>query len=130
MSLLRLHRPLQGQVLLNGVDLAILSPRELREQRREVQLVFQNPLASLDPTMTVGKVVAEPLQRGRVIANDQVYMDYANVGSVQIGGDEVIVCLDKRAHNPYLVASRLTDQPVSMPWFGLSSQCLPASFRG
>jgi hypothetical protein len=38
--------------------------------------------------------------------------------TVQIGGDEVIVRLDKRAHNPYLVASRLTDQPVSMPWFG------------
>jgi hypothetical protein len=38
--------------------------------------------------------------------------------TVEIGEDEVVVCLDKRAHNPYLVASRLTDQPVPMPWLG------------
>ena len=38
--------------------------------------------------------------------------------TVQIGEDEVVVSLDKRAHNPYLVASGLTDQPVPMPWFG------------
>ena len=38
--------------------------------------------------------------------------------TVQINEDEVIVSLDKRAHNPYLVASRLTDQPVPMPWLG------------
>src|SRR5512147_865635 len=38
--------------------------------------------------------------------------------TVQINQDEVIVSLDKRAHNPYLVASRLTDQPVPMPWLG------------
>jgi ABC-type glutathione transport system ATPase component len=64
-SLLRLHAPFSGQVLLDGIDLAILSPAELRERRRRVQLVFQDPLASLDPTMTVGRVVAEPLQAMR-----------------------------------------------------------------
>lgn len=60
-SLFRLHRPESGQVLLDGVDLAILAPSELRERRRRMQLVFQDPLASLDPTMTVEQVVAEPL---------------------------------------------------------------------
>jgi len=60
-TLLRLHKPDSGQVLLDGVDLAILSPAELRESRRRVQLVFQDPLASLDPTMSVEEVVAEPL---------------------------------------------------------------------
>jgi ABC-type glutathione transport system ATPase component len=64
-SLLRLHAPSSGQVLLDGVDLAILSSTELRERRRRVQLVFQDPLASLDPTMTVWQVVAEPLQAMR-----------------------------------------------------------------
>jgi ABC-type oligopeptide transport system ATPase subunit len=64
-SLLRLHAPAGGQVLLDGIDLAILSTAELREKRRRVQLVFQDPLASLDPTMTVGRVVAEPLQAMR-----------------------------------------------------------------
>ena len=38
--------------------------------------------------------------------------------TVQIEEDEVVVTLDKRAHNPYLVASRLTDQPIPMPWLG------------
>ena len=60
-ALLRLHKPDSGQVLLDGVDLAILSPAELRESRRRIQLVFQDPLASLDPTMSVEEVVAEPL---------------------------------------------------------------------
>jgi hypothetical protein len=38
--------------------------------------------------------------------------------TVQIGDKEVIVMLDKRAHNPYLVASGLADHPTPMPWFG------------
>ena len=38
--------------------------------------------------------------------------------TVQIGDEEVIVTLDKRAHNPYLVASGLADHPTPMPWFG------------
>ncbi|MEO8307136.1 MAG: ABC transporter ATP-binding protein [Pseudomonadota bacterium] len=64
-SLFRLHKPQSGQVLVEGVDLAILSPSELRERRRSMQMVFQDPLASLDPTMTVEQVVAEPLQAQR-----------------------------------------------------------------
>ncbi len=52
-SLFRLHKPPGGQVLVDGVDLAILTPAELRERRRRMQMVFQDPLASLDPTMTV-----------------------------------------------------------------------------
>src|SRR4249920_3580253 len=56
-SLFRLHKPHSGQVLVKGVDLAILTPAELRERRRTMQMVFQDPLASLDPTMTVEQVV-------------------------------------------------------------------------
>ncbi len=62
-ALFRLHRPESGQVLVDGVDLAILTPEELRARRRRMQMVFQDPLASLDPTMTVEQVVAEPLRR-------------------------------------------------------------------
>jgi ABC-type glutathione transport system ATPase component len=61
-ALLRMVVPQAGQVLLQGTDLAILSPRELREQRRVMQMVFQDPVASLDPAMTVLQLVAEPLQ--------------------------------------------------------------------
>jgi ABC-type glutathione transport system ATPase component len=64
-SLFRLHKPHAGQVLVDGVDLAILTAAELRERRRRMQMVFQDPLASLDPTMTVEQVIAEPLQAQR-----------------------------------------------------------------
>ena len=50
-----------GQVSLNGSDLFALSGRDLRAKRREVQMVFQDPYASLDPRQTVGRTVAEPL---------------------------------------------------------------------
>jgi hypothetical protein len=41
--------------------------------------------------------------------------------TVEVGEAEVVVTLDKRAHNPYLVASRLAEQPTPMPWFGNKS---------
>jgi ABC-type glutathione transport system ATPase component len=69
-ALLRLVVPQAGQVLLQGTDLAILSSRELREQRSRVQMVFQDPLASLDPAMTVLNIVAEPLRRSGNMAAD------------------------------------------------------------
>lgn len=61
-ALFRLHAPAAGQVLLDGMDLAILSAAELRERRRRMQMVFQDPLGSLDPMQRVGEVVAEPLR--------------------------------------------------------------------
>lgn len=65
-ALFRLQVPHAGQVLVGGVDLAILHPAELRAQRRRMQMVFQDPLSSLDPLHTVERVVAEPL---RTMAN-------------------------------------------------------------
>jgi len=61
-ALLRLMPPASGQVLIGGQDLAILSPAELRIQRRRVQLVFQDPLASLNPALSVLELVADPLR--------------------------------------------------------------------
>jgi oligopeptide transport system ATP-binding protein len=61
-AIFRLLLPAAGQVLLEGVDLAILSPAELRTQRRRMQMVFQDPLSSLDPSFTVLESVAEPLR--------------------------------------------------------------------
>jgi oligopeptide/dipeptide ABC transporter ATP-binding protein len=60
-ALLRLVEPTSGVVRVNGVDLATLDGRELRRKRREIQMIFQDPVASLDPRMRVGAAVAEPL---------------------------------------------------------------------
>jgi peptide/nickel transport system ATP-binding protein len=61
-SLLRLVEPQQGQVLFDGTDLLSLPPARLRPLRRQLQIVFQDPLASLDPRMRVRDVVAEGMQ--------------------------------------------------------------------
>jgi len=59
--LLRLIEPDGGRILYDGVDLLTLSKQELKKQRQRIQIVFQNPLSSLDPRMSVRDLVAEPL---------------------------------------------------------------------
>ncbi len=60
--LMRLLTPTSGRVLFEGVDLTSLRGRELREARRRLQIVFQDPYASLNPRMKVGAILAEPLR--------------------------------------------------------------------
>jgi oligopeptide/dipeptide ABC transporter ATP-binding protein len=59
--LVRLTRPSAGSVVIDGVDLADLEGRALREARRDFQIVFQDPFGSLDPRMTVRQLIEEPL---------------------------------------------------------------------
>lgn len=61
-ALLRLVPLVAGQVLLRGEDLAILTPAELQARRRDLQMIFQDPLASLDPRMRIEEVLAQPLR--------------------------------------------------------------------
>ncbi|ELZ27747.1 dipeptide ABC transporter ATP-binding protein [Halosimplex carlsbadense 2-9-1] len=60
-TLLRLLEPTDGRVVFAGEDLADLDKSGLRRKRRDMQMIFQDPLSSLDPRMTVGKTIAEPL---------------------------------------------------------------------
>ena len=61
-AMLQLLRPTSGSVRFEGRELTRLRGETLRRMRREMQIVFQDPYASLDPRMTVGRIVAEPLQ--------------------------------------------------------------------
>ena len=61
-TILRLLEPTDGQVLFEGRDIAHLSRRALRRVRRDLQMVFQDPFASLNPTMTVGELIEEPMK--------------------------------------------------------------------
>jgi len=65
-AILRLVEPTSGHVLYRNNDLAHLSTRELRKHRRHLQIIFQDPYASLNPRMTVGQIVGEPLETFRI----------------------------------------------------------------
>ena len=59
---LRLLEPDEGTVCFDGVELSRLAPEKLRSRRREFQIIFQDPYASLDPRMTAGEILAEPFE--------------------------------------------------------------------
>ena len=65
-SVLRLIEPVAGSVLLDGEDVLRLGPAALRERRRRMQMIFQDPFASLDPRMSVGAAIAEPILLNRL----------------------------------------------------------------
>jgi peptide/nickel transport system ATP-binding protein len=69
-SLLRLVEPQAGRIWLDGVDLLRLRARDLRPLRRRIQIVFQDPMASLDPRMSVRDAVAEGMQAFGIGANE------------------------------------------------------------
>jgi oligopeptide transport system ATP-binding protein len=71
-AILRLTEPTSGQVLYNGRDLASLAPGEMREQRKHLQMIFQDPYASLNPRMTVGQIIGEPVQTFRLASGRDI----------------------------------------------------------
>ncbi|GAB4335449.1 MAG: dipeptide ABC transporter ATP-binding protein [Dehalococcoidia bacterium] len=60
-AILQLERPTGGEILFNGRDLTKMKGRELRRFRRNMQMIFQDPYASLNPRMSVGSIISEPL---------------------------------------------------------------------
>jgi peptide/nickel transport system ATP-binding protein len=61
-TLLRLVRPTRGKIVFEGIDIAPLSNNRLRQFRRNMQIIFQDPFSSLDPRMTIQEAITEPLK--------------------------------------------------------------------
>ena len=61
-TILQLYRPTSGSVFFKDIDLAKMKGEDLRKMRRNMQMIFQDPYASLNPRMTVGDIIAEPLK--------------------------------------------------------------------
>ena len=60
-TILQLYHPTSGQIIFDGVDLTSLPENDLRKMRRRMQMIFQDPYASLNPRMTVGSIISAPL---------------------------------------------------------------------
>ena len=76
-SLLRLYEPTGGSVVIDGEDIATLSPEALRRKRPTMQMVFQDPQASLNPRMTLAEIIGEPLvEHGNLSAQDRLRRIY------------------------------------------------------
>ena len=77
LTLLRLHRATGGSALFDGRDLVAMSDAEFQAYKRRIQIVFQNPYASLNPRFTVGQILLEPMRIHRIGANDAERTEHA-----------------------------------------------------
>lgn len=71
-TILRLIQPTSGSIVFNGQDITNLGKNELRKLRKDIQIIFQDPYASLNPKLSIGQSILEPLQVHRLYQNDTV----------------------------------------------------------
>ena len=77
LTLMRLHAATAGEVWLDGKNILALTNAEFQAYRRRIQIIFQNPFASLNPRFHVGKILTEPMQIHRIGANEQQRVEMA-----------------------------------------------------
>jgi len=71
-TIVRLYKPTSGQIMFGDKDLAIMSGEELRLARQRVQMIFQDPYASLNPRYTIGSLIAEPMHIYKVASSAEI----------------------------------------------------------
>ena len=77
LTLMRLHEATAGEALFEGRDLLSMSPKEFMDYKRRIQIIFQNPYASLNPRFTIGQILTEPMEIHDIGANAQERTDLA-----------------------------------------------------
>tara|TARA_B100000614_G_scaffold257335_1_gene277422 strand:+ start:1332 stop:3131 length:1800 start_codon:yes stop_codon:yes gene_type:complete len=70
-TILRLEEPTEGAMIYKGLDIAKMNADELRDFRKEVQIIFQDPYSSLNPRMTIGNAIMEPMQVHNILNTDE-----------------------------------------------------------
>lgn len=69
-TILQLYRPTAGEVVFDGADLTTMKKNDLRQMRRRMQMIFQDPYASLNPRMTISRIISEPLRTHGLAAGE------------------------------------------------------------
>jgi len=69
-TILRLEEPTSGNMIYKGMDISKMNSEELKSFRKEVQIIFQDPYSSLNPRMTIGNAIMEPMQVHNILEND------------------------------------------------------------
>ena len=93
-TILRLTEPTSGSVKMDDVEITKLSPRELKQYRTRMQMIFQDPFSSIDPRMTVSQLIAEPLRIHKITRDKGEIADRVRTLMETVG-------LDSRFENSY-----------------------------
>ena len=124
-SILKLHQPTAGQIIFNGQDITNFTPKQMRQIRKEMQIIFQDPYSSLPPRDTVGGILSEPVQVHKIVPKNKVkdyvleLMDKCGLRDYYFerypheisGGQRQRICIALALSvNPKLV---ICDEPVS-----------------
>ena len=124
-SILKLHQPSGGQIIFDGQDITNYSPKQMREIRKQMQIIFQDPYSSLPPRDTVGGILSEPVNVHKIVPKSQVkdyvleLMDKCGLRDYYFeryphefsGGQRQRICIARALSvNPKLV---ICDEPVS-----------------
>ncbi|MEC7864106.1 MAG: ABC transporter ATP-binding protein [Bacteroidota bacterium] len=70
-TIIRLENPTEGEIIYKGRNVAKMNANDLRDFRKEVQIIFQDPYSSLNPRMTIGNAIMEPMQVHGILENDE-----------------------------------------------------------
>ncbi|MBN4051193.1 ABC transporter ATP-binding protein [bacterium AH-315-M05] len=76
-SILRLEEPMSGEIIYKEQDIAFLSKHELRDLRKKIQIIFQDPYSSLNPRITIGEAIMEPMRVHKILENERERKDRA-----------------------------------------------------
>ncbi len=93
-AVLRLHEPTAGEVFYEGLDILQFNDSEMRQMRKRLQIIFQDPYASLNPRLTIAQIIEEPLKIHKVYATD-------NERKARVEELMDVVGLPRRSYNSY-----------------------------